>query len=103
MLPLDEERRRETTVWLVLVAASLSDPDLAGELRQRYAEARRAMMPVFREALGAAGEEAEDVGDELLAVVDGLTVAALTDPRRYPPERQLALLQSVLVRLGLPV
>jgi transcriptional regulator BetI-like protein len=57
----------------------LSDPELAGELRQRYAEARRAMLPVFREALGAAGEEAEDVGDELLAVVDGLTVAALTD------------------------
>jgi AcrR family transcriptional regulator len=103
LLPLDEERRREATVWLVLMAASLSDPDLAGELRQRYAEARRMMMPIFREALeGERGEDPEDVGDELLAAVDGITVDALTDPDRYPPERQLALLRSALTRLGLP-
>ena len=103
LLPLDEERRREATVWLVLMAASLSDQYLAGELRQRYAEARKAMLPVFREALGeAAGEDPEDVGDELLAAVDGITVDALTDPDRYPSERQLALLRRALARLGLP-
>jgi AcrR family transcriptional regulator len=103
LLPLDEERRREATVWLVLMAASLSDQYLAGELRQRYAEARKAMLPVFREALGeAAGEDPEDVGDELLAAVDGIIVDALTDPDRYPSERQLALLRRALARLGLP-
>jgi TetR/AcrR family transcriptional regulator, transcriptional repressor of bet genes len=103
LLPLDEERRREATVWLVLMAASLSDPGLAEELRERYGEARRAMMPIFREVLGEArGEASEDVGDELLAAVDGLTVHALTDPERYPPPRQLALLRRALSRLGLP-
>jgi hypothetical protein len=61
------------------------------------------MLPVFREALGeAAGEDPEDVGDELLAAVDGITVDALTDPDRYPSERQLALLRRALARLGLP-
>jgi AcrR family transcriptional regulator len=99
LLPLDEERRREATVWLVLMAASLSDPGLAEELRERYEEARRAMMPIFREVLG---EAPEDVGDELLAAVDGLTVHALTNPERYPPSRQLALLRRELTRLGLP-
>lgn len=103
LLPLDEERRREATVWLVLMAASLSDPGLAEELRQRYGEARRAMMPVFQGALKRVrGENLEDVADELLAAVDGLTVDALTDPERYPPPRQLALLRRALSRRGLP-
>ena len=102
ILPLDEERRRETTVWLTLMGASLTDPDLASELRQRYRHAREAMMPVFGPKLGRAKGDPDDVADELLAVVDGITVDALTDPERYPPERQLALLQRALERIGFP-
>lgn len=106
LLPLDEERRRECTVWLVLMTASLRDPELAEELQQRYGEARKAMSPVFETALGgalnASGEDLRDIADELLATVDGLTVAALTDPERYPPDRQTALLRQTFVRLGLP-
>ena len=102
VLPLDEERRRETVVWLALVSASLTDPQLAEGLRLRYRQAREAMLPVFRTALGEMrGEDHEDIGDELLAVVDGITVDALSDPERYPPGRQLALLRRALVRLGL--
>ena len=104
LLPLDEERRRETTVWLALMSASLTDPDLAVELRQRYRRAREATFPTFRVALkeAAPGEDPDDVADELLALVDGLTVDALADPERYPPGRQLALLHRALERLGLP-
>jgi len=102
LLPLDEERRRETTVWLVLMSASLADPDLAVELRQRYRRAREATLPMFRAALvETRGGDAEDVADELLATVDGITVDALTDPERFPPNRQLALLRQTLARLGL--
>ena len=103
VLPLDKERRRETTVWLAMVSASLTDPELAEELRLRYRQAREAMLPVFGIALEEGlGEDPEDVGDELLAVVDGITIDALSDPERYPPDRQLALLRRALVRLGLP-
>ena len=104
VLPLDKERRRETAVWLALVGASLTDPQLAEGLRQRYRQAREAMLPVFGTALEEVpGEDpAEDIGDELLAVVDGITVDALSDPERYPPGRQLVLLRRALVRLGLP-
>lgn len=101
LLPLDGERRRETTVWLALMGASLTDPALAGELRHRYRRAREAMMPVLRPVLELAREEdPDDVVDELLAVVDGITVDALTDPERYPPDRQLALLRRALERFG---
>lgn len=103
VLPLDEERCREASVWLALVSASLTDPQLADGLRLRYRQAREAMMPVFRASLREVrGQDPEDTGDELLAVVDGITVDALSDPERYPPDRQLALLRRALVRLGLP-
>jgi AcrR family transcriptional regulator len=102
LLPLDEERRRETTVWLALMGASLSDPELAAELRRRYRLAREATLPVFREALVEARVgDPDDSADELLAVVDGITVDALTDPERFPPGRQMALLRRALSRLGL--
>ena len=104
LLPLDEERRRETTVWLALMGASLSDPDLAAELRRRYRRAREATLPMFREALvEAQAGDPDDVADELLAAVDGITVDALTDPERFPPEKQMALLRRALARLGLAV
>jgi hypothetical protein len=45
--------------------------------------------------------DAECVGDESLAVVDGIMVDALIDPGRYPPERLLALLRRALERLVL--
>jgi hypothetical protein len=55
----------------------------------------------FQGALGGAGVDAECVGDESLAVVDGIMVDALIDPGRYPPERLLALLRRALERLVL--
>ena len=60
-------------------------------------------MPVFRTSLEEVpGEDPEEIGDELLAMVDGITVDALSDLERYPPGRQLALLRRALIRLGLP-
>jgi hypothetical protein len=86
------------------MGASLADLEFARELRQRYRQAREATLPAFRTAFkeAAPGEDPDDVADELLAVVDGLTVGALTDPERYPPSRQLALLHRTVERLGLP-
>lgn len=101
-LPLDEERRREATVWLALMGASLADPVLAGELRERYRQAREALWQVYRTALGEAEGAPDDLADEVLAVVDGITLDALTDPERYPPARQLELLRRALARMGLP-
>ena len=61
------------------------------------------MLPVFRTSLEEVpGEDPEEIGDELLAMVDGITVDALSDLERYPPGRQLALLRRALIRLGLP-
>lgn len=101
LLPLDEERRRECVIWLVLTTASLEQPTLSEEVRRRCGQARAAMKSVFREVFEVSREEDLDyLSDELLAVTDGITVNALGDPERYPPERQLALLGRALERLG---
>jgi BetI-type transcriptional repressor, C-terminal len=56
----------------MLVSAALAGPQLAEGLRLRYRQAREAMSPVFRAALGKVrGEDPEDIGDELLAMIDG--------------------------------
>jgi AcrR family transcriptional regulator len=100
-LPLDEERRRETSVWLALLGASLKDPDFAAELRWRYQRMREAAWPLFKEALEEGNPDIEAAADELLAIVDGITVDALIDPERYTLERQLSLLRRSLERLGI--
>ena len=47
-------------------------------------------------------EDPKNIGDELLAVVEGITVDALSDPEGTCLYRQLTLLRRALVRLSLP-
>jgi AcrR family transcriptional regulator len=103
-LPLDAERRRETTVWLALMSASLTDPDLAVELRQRYRRAREAILPMFRTALERRTEKTPmTLRTSSWRWWTESPSMRLPIPERYPPGRQLALLRRALVRLGLSV
>jgi len=102
LLPLDAERRRECVIWLALTTASLQQPDLAAELQRRCAQARTAISSALSHALAASSnEDIDDLADELQALIDGITVNALGDPERYPPEHQLAVLAQALARLGM--
>ncbi len=105
-LPLDELRRQENAVWLVGVSAATRDEQLAASLSRRYAAANVLLAEELRARLLAAGRPADDeeVGllvDEVLSAVDGIAVWATADPERYPPGRQLALVDRVLARTGL--
>jgi TetR/AcrR family transcriptional regulator, transcriptional repressor of bet genes len=103
-LPLDEDRRAEARVWLAFVGRSLSRPDLAADRRAFYAGWRRLLADAI-----AAGQadgtlrtelppETEAAG--LIALVDGLALQALSDPRGLPPQRQTAILDAALARLS---
>lgn len=105
-LPLDELRRQENAVWLVGVSAATRDAQLAASLSRRYAAANGLLVEELKARLLRAGRPADDdeVGllvDEVLSAVDGIAVWATADPERYPPERQLALVDRVLDRTGL--
>lgn len=46
-------------------------------------------------------EDIDDLSNELQSLIDGITVNALGQPERYPPERQLAVLARALARFGM--
>ncbi len=105
-LPLDEHRRQENAVWLVGIAAAVRDPELADRLSRRYAAANALLADELRSRLREEGrdtaeEEVSMLVDEVLSAVDGVAVYATADPDRYPPDRQLALVDRVLRRTGL--
>ena len=105
-LPLDEQRRLEGWVWLNFCGRAAASAALAAEHRRRYGEARAAVENVIRSAQSAgdlgADVSTQDETDMLIAFVDGLCAQALLDPPRFPPDRQIELLETFLSRLGRP-
>ncbi|MDO5498787.1 MAG: TetR family transcriptional regulator C-terminal domain-containing protein [Propionibacteriaceae bacterium] len=93
LLPLDAARRGECAVWLAFLERSRVNPELRGAAEQMHREVVR----VTTEWLTAAGvPEAADRAALLTTGVDGLTLAALSWPDDYPPDRQLRLLGGLL-------
>ena len=93
LLPLDERRRRECTVWIAFSAAAVVDPELRRRHRDAVAMIRTALAEVIA-AGRAEGQVAPSVDPELAAgvlgaVVDGLTLQGLTAERDAPSTRIL--------------
>ncbi|WP_227979792.1 TetR/AcrR family transcriptional regulator [Nocardia spumae] len=78
---------RLARVWLALVARAAHDPRIAELHRDQWRRTEelvtRALVAVNPERAG----ESEDAAAELLALLDGLTLAVLTEPDRMPPAR----------------
>ena len=84
-LPLDGERRADATVWLAFTAAAVSSPELAAAVRDGDAGVLAALTEVVGEGQAdgslASGAAPGDLAGLVLAVLDGLTVRALSHPR----------------------
>ena len=97
-IPLDDERRAEMQVWLAFTARALVDPALA-ELRDRaHADLRGLCAGVVR-ALGVTRDVPAEA-ERLHALVDGLAMHAVVDPRTTTPRRVRALLRRHLEALA---
>jgi len=99
LLPLDQQRRREAEVWLLLASRAQTDPSA-----QRRA---REVVNLAVDALAAAGLLAHgaDHGAEkarLHALLDGLTLHALANAELMPPGQVRALLADHLGSLARP-
>lgn len=99
-LPLDAARRSDATVWLAFTAAAVTTPQLEPIVRETDTAVVGALAGLL-----AAGQsegtvrpelEPEATAGLLLAVVDGLTVRALTHP---DPAQLLPLLDQFLDQL----
>jgi AcrR family transcriptional regulator len=105
VLPLTPEATAMNRVWVSFWDAALGDPDLGAAQTERY-ERWRARLRVPVEVAQRAGDLPADGTDDLVAAAaafaHGLVVQALFDPDRFPPARQIALLDGFLTRLATP-
>jgi AcrR family transcriptional regulator len=84
-LPLDPERRAETRVWFAFLGLALTRPVLARAQRAAYRHWRRLVADALRAAQEQGqvepGIDVEREAAELVALVDGLAVQAMFEPR----------------------
>ncbi|MEO7587054.1 MAG: TetR/AcrR family transcriptional regulator [Arachnia sp.] len=99
-LPLDGERRADASIWLAFTAAATTSPQLEEIVRETDAVVISALARLLAEGqtLGAFRPDLEPspTASLLLAVVDGLTVRALTHP---DPGLVLPVLDQFLLTL----
>lgn len=101
VVPLDDERRAETEVWLSMVAESRTDPRLVPLADETHAGLRGIAAAVVRfvqPGLAAGPHELET--DRLHALVDGLALHGVLHPGQLPPERVRAVLRAHLEQLS---
>jgi AcrR family transcriptional regulator len=93
LLPLDEERQEENTVWLAFTARALVDPELRECAEKSYDMLRAGCR---RWVTAIAGDDVDiDVeleADRLHAVLDGLAVHAATRPQVATADRVRGIL-----------
>lgn len=103
LLPLDTQRQTEAKIWLSFLARAIFTPDLLRRARQTGRRIEEQITETIRRAqdLGEANSdiEAARAAKVLYALIDGLTVRALTDPERIDPEETTAILDSYLYRV----
>ncbi len=89
-LPIDEERRDETILWLTFAETSRRIPDLQPMTRTMIAGPRELTRSMLQHArLSASTTRAE----ALAATLDGLALAMLHDPEHYTRRRARAVLR----------
>ncbi|MBF9133923.1 TetR family transcriptional regulator C-terminal domain-containing protein [Plantactinospora sp. S1510] len=87
-LPLDEQRRQETVVWLEFVTAARTRPELQGHARELYDGMRMVVGRVLDRARRI-GRLCDDLdiaveSERLSALLDGLAMNAVLQPDRLP-------------------
>jgi TetR/AcrR family transcriptional repressor of bet genes len=102
-LPLDRERQEEVRVWFAFLGLALTRPALARAQRVTYRAWRDRVAEHLRSAQEA-GTLRTDVDGAtaaaaLVALVDGVAVQAMFEPRRFSAARQLELLDARLAEL----
>ncbi|MGW4843269.1 TetR family transcriptional regulator C-terminal domain-containing protein [Nocardia brasiliensis] len=78
---------RLTRVWLALVARATHDREIAALHRTQWRETEELLATVLARVNPARAAESADAAAELLALLDGLAIATVTEPTRISPER----------------
>lgn len=91
LLPLDDERRTESEVWLSFSGKALIDPALHRLSDEVYDSLHELMLRLLTEMAEGGdlpnGREVDVEAERLQALIDGLLVHGITRPVRVSPER----------------
>ena len=102
-LPLDAERAAEARVWMAFWSMAVVHPELRAVQGAGYREWREVVARVLDEAAErgevADGLDPEEIGEQLMCLVDGLLMQATLEPHRLPAARQVEMLDAALARL----
>jgi AcrR family transcriptional regulator len=104
LLPLDERRREEATVWLAFTTAARTRPELRPLAEESYDGMRRLVRRIVDGAAGhgALTGDPEVETERLCALIDGLTLEGVLHPDRMTPESMLRALRRHLQTLTGP-
>lgn len=101
-LPLDDARRRECRVYLAFAARAAVTPRLAAVQHELLGDMRRRCAAAFALAVerheAVADFDPVEAAAVTTALVDGVLLHMLTDPRGLRPKRAIALLDDHLRR-----
>ena len=92
-LPLDEQRRAESRIWLAFMALAVSTPTMMRDHQQRYATFRQEIVAHLQEIKFSA-TDLTAVADRIIVLVDGICTGATLDPAYWIPQRQQAVLAA---------
>lgn len=105
-IPNSPKRRRQSEVWLLLLAeqeTNLEAREILAELQDDVRSAvRNGMDLLANEGLLAPGRDRDLEAARLHALIDGLSLQTLIDVAALPPERIRDILRSHLASLGTP-
>ncbi|QIS22849.1 TetR/AcrR family transcriptional regulator [Nocardia terpenica] len=87
MLIAPDSGDRLSRVWLALVARAAHDPDIAALHRAQWKRLEEVLARALAAVNPARAAESPDAAAELLALLDGLAIAVLTEPTRMPATR----------------
>jgi AcrR family transcriptional regulator len=100
MLPLDAQSRTANRIWISSWDAALADAGHAADHAQRYRASRSRVRDLVAAAVEDEGQDegrVDERAEVLHAAVLGLAVQAVLDPAGYPAERQVLLVDELLL------
>ncbi len=104
LIPTTPKRRRQSTIWLEVIVRASQDDTVRSHLADWDAIVRAGVLELLvkmkAQKLVARSRDLEVEADLLHAVIDGMALHAMTEPRTIPPSRVRELVRCHLERLA---
>jgi AcrR family transcriptional regulator len=96
LLPLDDERRVETHVWIAFNARALVDPSIRAVRDSTYDSIRELCRSLIADLVPGAADRLDLLARELNVLLDGLALHAALRPDLWPPRQLRVVLRHHL-------